>query len=57
MGQFVSSEITISSKDFSALIAFKRLVVGVGQKMRLQVGALVEASLTHGTLVRGFLHV
>lgn len=55
--QLVASEITIAAKDFLALVAFIRLVVGVGQKVGLEVGALVEAPVADRTFVGRFLHV
>lgn len=57
MRQFVSSEITIASEDFSALIALIRFVVGVSKQVGLEVGPLVKAATANGAFVRGLLHV
>ena len=47
----MTSEIAVSSENFLALIALVWLVVSVREKVSLEVGPLVETSLTHGTLV------
>ncbi len=57
MGQLVSPEITVSAEDLLTLVAFIRLVVGVGQQVGLEVGPLIKASSTDGTLVGRLFHV
>ena len=53
----MAPQVAVPAEDFPARVALVRLVVGVGEQVRLQVGALVEAPVAHGTLVRRFLHV
>lgn len=57
MCQGVTPQITIASEDLAARRTLVRLVIGVRQQVRLQVGPLVEAAIAHGTLVRRLLHV
>lgn len=52
MRERVSAEIAVSAEDFSARGALVRLVIGVREEMRLQVGALIEAATANWTLVR-----
>ena len=53
----MSPQITVPPEDLPALVTLVGLVVRVGQQVGLQVGPLVEAPLTDGTLVGGLLHV
>ena len=53
----MSPQITVSPEDFPALVTLVRLVVRVSQQVGLQVGSLIETSLTDGALVGRFLHV
>lgn len=57
MGELVPAEITIASEDLFALVALVRFVIRMRQQMRLEVGALVKAATTYGTLVRRLFHV
>ena len=57
MRQLVSPEIAISSEDLPTLIALVWFVIRVGEKVSLQIGALVKLSLTDGTLMRRLFHV
>ena len=57
MRQLVSPEIAISSEYLPTLIALVWFVIRVGEKVSLQIGALVELSLTDGTLMRRLFHV
>ena len=57
MRQGVATEIAIAPKYFATGTALVGLVVGVGEQMGLEVGALVETAAAHRTLVGGLLHV
>ena len=57
VGQLVSPQVAVTPEHFATLVTLVRLVVRVCEEVCLQVGALVEAALTHRTLVRGLLHV
>jgi hypothetical protein len=54
---FVTPKVTAASEEFGTAGAFVGLVVGVGEQVGLEVGALVEAATTHRTLVGGLLHM
>lgn len=51
VSQRVPAQVAIASEDFAARRAFVRFVVGVGKKVRLQVGPLVEAATADGAFV------
>ena len=53
----MTPEIAIASEHFTAGTALVRLVVGVREQVGLEVGALVETSAAHRTLVWRLLHV
>ena len=57
VSQGVAAQIAVASEDFAARRALVRFQVRVGQEMRLEVGSLVEAAGTDGTLVRRLLQV
>ena len=57
MCQLVSSEIAISPEHLPTLIALVGFVIGVSEKVGLEIGALVELSLADRTLMRRLLHV
>ena len=53
----MTSQVAVPAKQFGAASTLIGLVVGVGEQVRLEVGALVEAPAAHRTLVRRLLHV
>jgi len=48
----VPPQVAIPPKHLVARVALVRLVIGVREKMRFEIAALVEAALAHRTLVR-----
>lgn len=50
--QGVATQIAVAAEDFAARRTLVRFQVGVGQQMRLEVGALIETAGTHWALVR-----
>jgi len=53
----VTPQVTVASEHFAAGTTLVGLVVGVGEQVCLEVGALVETAAANRTLVRGLLHV
>ena len=51
------AQITVAPEHLLALIALVWLVICVREEMRLEVGSLVKAPLTHGAFVRRLLHM
>ena len=57
MRQGVATEVAITPKHLATGTTLVGLVVGVGEQVGLEVGALVETAAAHRTLVGGLLHV
>jgi hypothetical protein len=55
--QGVATEVAIAPKHLATGTTLVGLVVGVGEQVGLEVGALVETAAAHRTLVGGLLHV
>jgi hypothetical protein len=55
--QGVTTEVAITPKHLATGTTLVGLVVGVGEQVGLEVGALVETAAAHRTLVGGLLHV
>jgi len=53
----VTPKVATAAEEFGTAGTFVGLVVGVGEQVGLEVGALVETAAAHRTLVRGLLHV
>jgi len=57
MRQGVATPVAITPKHLATGTTLVGLVVGVGEQVGLEVGALVETAAAHRTLVGGLLHV
>ena len=53
----MTPKVATAAEEFGTAGTFVGLVVGVGEQVGLEVGALVETAAAHRTLVRGLLHV
>jgi hypothetical protein len=53
----VTPKVATAAEEFGTAGTFVGLVVGVGEQVGLEVGALVETAAAHRTLVGGLLHV
>ena len=57
MRHLVTPQVAAAAEEFGAAGTLVGLVVGVGEQVGLEVGALVETAAAHRTLVWGLLHV
>ena len=53
----MTPQVAAAAEEFGAAGTLVGLVVGVGEQVGLEVGALVETAAAHRTLVWGLLHV
>ena len=57
MRHLVTPKVATAAEEFGAAGTLVGFVVGVGEQVGLEVGALVETAAAHRTLVGGLLHV
>lgn len=55
--QRMAAQVAVAPEHLAAGQTVIRLDVGVREQVRFQIGALVEAAIAHGALVRRLLHV